>query len=127
MFNGGSINKCKERLLAEIKIHSFLRHPNLIKLYGVFNDDFNIYLFMELGCDGHLFQYMRNHGKIAEDATSYITREMLSGVKYLHRNNIIHRDIKPENIVLSYVLVGISREHPRYVISAGLFTRTPLH
>jgi hypothetical protein len=30
-------------------------HINLIKLYKYFSDENNIYLFMELGCDGQLY------------------------------------------------------------------------
>jgi aurora kinase len=43
------------QFIREIKIQSFLDHPNIIKIYGFFSDEENFYLIMELGCDGQLF------------------------------------------------------------------------
>jgi serine/threonine protein kinase len=36
----------------------FFNHPHLIKLYDVFSDELNIYMLMELGTDGQLFELL---------------------------------------------------------------------
>lgn len=38
----------------------------------------------------------------SEKEASYIIRQLLMAVSYLHSNKVMHRDIKPENIMLSY-------------------------
>ena len=43
------------QFLRELKIQSYLDHPNIIKIYGCFDDEKYIYIIMELGCDGQLF------------------------------------------------------------------------
>lgn len=30
----------------------------------------------------------------------YVYRQVLEGVRFIHRKNIVHRDLKPENILL---------------------------
>ena len=54
------------QLIREIKIQMYLDHPNLVKLYAYFNDECNIYLLMELGCDGQLFDLMKKKQKFTE-------------------------------------------------------------
>ena len=66
--------KMKQQLINEIKIQSYLSHPNLIQLYDFFYDQDRIYLFMELGTDGHLFETLASRGKLSEETTSVITR-----------------------------------------------------
>jgi hypothetical protein len=49
-----------ERLIVrEIKIHSFVDHPNIIKLYGFFHDDQNIYLILEYAPDGEVYKELK--------------------------------------------------------------------
>ena len=91
------------QILREIKIQMYLEHPNLVKLYAYFSDDYNIYLLMELGCDGQLYDLMKQKVKFHEDSVAIVTREILEGLSYMHKQNVIHRDIKPENIVLIHV------------------------
>jgi len=73
----------------------FLDHPNLVKLYSFFDDSYNIYLLMELGCDGQLYDLMKKRPKLKEDSVSLITREIVEGLTYMHKHKVIHRDIKP--------------------------------
>lgn len=82
----------------------YLDHPNLVKLYSFFDDSYNIYLLMELGCDGQLYDLMKKRPKLKEDSVSLITREIVEGLTYMHKHKVIHRDLKPENIVLIHVI-----------------------
>jgi serine/threonine protein kinase len=72
------------QIIREIKIQMYLDHPNLIKLYGYFADGYNIYLLMEMGCDGQLYDLMKRRNKMREDSVSIIAREVLEGVSYMH-------------------------------------------
>lgn len=40
-------------------------------------------------------------GPIQEKHIAFISRDVLSALNYLHRNNIIHRDIKAANILMT--------------------------
>ena len=73
----------------------FMNHPNLIKLYSFFSDQYKVYLLMELAPDGQLYEYMSDKTKFTEESVSFIMRQTLLGVNYMHEHNIIHRDIKP--------------------------------
>ena len=85
----------------------FLNHPNLIKLYSFFSDEYKIYLLMELAPDGQLYEYMRDSYKFTEESASFLMRQTLLGISYMHENHVIHRDLKPENIVLVHVTLDL--------------------
>jgi serine/threonine protein kinase len=68
-------------------------------VYGIFEDDRHFYTLMEFGCDGQLYNLIKDKKKLTEEGTSFITKNLLQAVDYMHSHNILHRDIKPENIV----------------------------
>jgi aurora kinase len=45
----------EEQIVQEIKLQMFMNHPNVLKLYGFFNDSKNIYLILEY-CNKCLFR-----------------------------------------------------------------------
>lgn len=71
-----------------------MNHPNVIKLYTFFHDADNVYLFLELGTDGHLLDLLEHKHHLQEETTSVLVREVTRGVRYMHSKKIIHRDIK---------------------------------
>lgn len=91
------------QIIREIKISSYISHPNLMGFYGYFDDSEYLYLLYELGCDGQLYKKLKQNHTFSEEATAFIIRQVLEAVAYLHKHKIVHRDIKPENIVLSHV------------------------
>lgn len=88
-------------VVREIKIHSFLDHKNIIKLYGFFHDDENIYLILEYAPDGELYKELKAtpNNRFTEEKTSKILRQVLDAFIYLQSLDIIHRDLKPENLL----------------------------
>ncbi|CAD8064334.1 unnamed protein product [Paramecium sonneborni] len=90
----------------EICIQSYIHHPNILKCYGVINDDKQIALVLELG-DITLLNY-RKEKTLNEKQIIDIIYQVLRGVSYLHQFGIIHRDIKPENILLQGEVVKLA-------------------
>lgn len=60
---------------------------------------------MEFGCDGQLYNLINEKKKLTEEGTSFIAKNLLQAVDYMHKLKILHRDIKPENIVRIMVRV----------------------
>lgn len=102
-------NQILEQLVREIKIQCYLQHPNIIKLYGFFDDPDNFYIMLQLGCDGHIFNFIEKSITLSQESVSYITKNLLEAVKYMHSKKILHRDLKPENIVLILVKLQITQ------------------
>lgn len=48
-------------------MQSYIDHPNILKLYGVFNDEKNIYLILEFMEQGSLYSQLKRFKKIPED------------------------------------------------------------
>lgn len=95
--------KLLEQFIRELRIQSFLNHPNIISLYGFFSDETHFYTLMEVGCDGQLYSLISNNKVLSEETTSFIIKNLLEAITYIHENKVLHRDIKPENIVLIMV------------------------
>jgi aurora kinase, other len=90
-----------DRFVEEIKLHSRLNHPNIVKFYGFFEEEDSICLVLEYLSGGTLFDYLNELGCLPlKDALSFL-REIIGALDYLHQQSIIHRDLKPENIVIS--------------------------
>jgi serine/threonine protein kinase len=57
-------------------------------------------MVMEMETGGELFSYILDKGKLQEDESVYIFRQIVSAVDYFHSQDIVHRDLKPENGIL---------------------------
>lgn len=98
------------QIVREIKHHTYLKHENIIKLYGVFHDEEKIYMIMEYACDGEIYKELKSSPgrKFPEEKASNYIKQVLEAINYLHENDIIHRDIKPENLLKSFGQVKLA-------------------
>ena len=85
----------------EIAVMKLLEHPNIVRLYDVWENHNELYLIMEYVDGGELFHYVDERKGLPEDETVYIFRQIVSALLYCHRLLICHRDLKPENILLN--------------------------
>lgn len=59
-------------------------------------------MFIEYMDQGSLNQFIKKYGKnIDEGVIAYIIREILKGLKSIHRRRQIHRDLKSDNILIN--------------------------
>ncbi|CDW88681.1 protein kinase domain containing protein [Stylonychia lemnae] len=89
-----------QNLNNEIKILKVLDHPNIVKLYEIYQDQKNIYLITEYLEGGELFDLILKTKHFNENIAAKIMKQLLSAVAYCHNKNIVHRDLKPENLLL---------------------------
>lgn len=94
--------KLKAELLQEASVHSTLRHPNVVLLYGAVTDAEPHCMVMEL-LGGSLYRLIHDEQEMAWGKRMRIAREIGVGLSYLHSKGIIHRDLKSLNVLLSSV------------------------
>lgn len=87
-------------LLKEVTILKRLDHPNIIRLYEMYEDARSFYLVTEYCEGGELYDAILNLRRFNERHACEIMRQILSAVNNCHRLKIVHRDLKPENILM---------------------------
>ena len=91
-----------QQVKSEIDILKIAKHPNIIKLYDVFENEKFIYIIMEYCAGGDLFSYIEKRGfKLKEERAAEIIHKLCTTVYFLHQYGIVHRDLKPENILMT--------------------------
>ena len=94
----------------EIEVMYKIHHPNVVKLYGHFEDNNYCYFIMEYIAKGNIFNLIPHDNKkrLNVKVVASLMKDVISAVYYLHHMKpiIIHRDIKPENVLLGEGLVA---------------------
>lgn len=91
----------EKQIINEFQVANDLDHENIVKMYDAgYDRELNAYYYiMELLEGETIFSYLEDKDLSIEEF-SRISYQILSGLNYLHTNNIIHYNIKPENIFI---------------------------
>ena len=104
----------------EIELLITMDHPNIIKLYEVYDDKRYIYLIMEECIGGELFDRLIEKAEkkkvFTESEAAKIFFQLMSAICYCHSFKIAHRDLKPENLLF----LNKNEDSPLKIIDFGL-------
>ena len=128
----GEVRACKhlsklnvkdlDKFRREIEIMKKMDHPNIIKIYEVFESERSLYIIMEECKGGEIFdriiEHIQNKQMYSEKDAANIFQQVMSCIQYCHNQNICHRDLKPENLL--YLNPGSEKDNRIKVIDFGL-------
>ncbi|XP_075412103.1 SNF-related serine/threonine-protein kinase [Tenrec ecaudatus] len=87
-------------LFQEVRCMKLVQHPNIVRLYEVIDTQTKLYLILELGDGGDMFDYIMRHEEgLNEDVAKKYFAQIVHAISYCHKLHVVHRDLKPENVV----------------------------
>ncbi|WP_024302646.1 serine/threonine-protein kinase [Pseudogulbenkiania sp. MAI-1] len=89
-----------KRFIAEARTLVRFDHPNIVRVYSVFEANGTAYMVMRFEEGEDLAHRLTRCDRLAEDELRRILLPILDGLERVHAAGFIHRDIKPENIHL---------------------------
>ena len=87
-----------EYLKSEVHISRLIRHPRIVEMKEIYEDENRMYLVMEQVNGGELSQFI--DACLKEKDVALIMYQLLEAVDHFHSCGIVHRDLKPENILI---------------------------
>ena len=94
----------------EVEVMYKIHHPNVVKLFGHFEDNNYCYFIMEYISKGNIYGLIPQDKKkrLSTQIVASLIKDVISAVYFLHNMEppIIHRDIKPENVLLAEGMVA---------------------
>jgi serine/threonine protein kinase len=104
-----------KRLLNERHIWtSISNNPSFISLFSTFQTNSHICFVMELAEQGDLFNFVLRRVKLSEQHAQFFMAQIVSGIAFLHENDVIYRDLKPEvNLTKNSIYFVLKKIHFR--------------
>uniref|UniRef100_G3PKU2 polo kinase n=1 Tax=Gasterosteus aculeatus aculeatus TaxID=481459 RepID=G3PKU2_GASAC len=91
----------RDKITNEIELHKTLSHKHVVKFSHHFEDQENIYIFLELCSRKSLAHIWKARHTLTEPEVRYYLRHIISGLKYIHSRGILHRDLKLGNFFVN--------------------------
>lgn len=93
--------KFRQAFVKEAQTVATLRHPNIVEVIDIFDENNTSYMVMSFIEGRTLQSIVDTKGPLSyPDAVNYMA-QISNAVEYIHKHNILHRDIKPENIMVT--------------------------
>jgi serine/threonine-protein kinase len=92
--------RASARFIREARASARIRHPNVVDIYGVEEQDGRVFLVFEL-LAGETLREMLNRGVLGAGECIALLVPAMRGVAAAHAQGVVHRDIKPDNLFLT--------------------------
>jgi calcium-dependent protein kinase len=87
-----------QNMQQEVSIMKELDHPNICRLFETYEHERFMFFVLEYCEGGDLFDRIMENGKMPENTTAKVLKQVASALLYAHCHGVAHRDLKPENI-----------------------------
>lgn len=98
--NGELASRFRTKFLKEAKTLAVLKHPNIIRVFDVFEDNGTAYYVMDYIEGNNLSDIVEGKGRLSEPLALKYIRQVANALNYLHQKKLLHLDVKPANILL---------------------------
>jgi len=98
--NGERFRWGLDRFITEARTLAKFKHPAIVRVLTVFEDNNTAYMVMEYERGESLQQVLERRKTLDEDELIPILAPLLDGLEMIHATGFIHRDIKPANIYI---------------------------
>jgi tetratricopeptide (TPR) repeat protein len=89
-----------ERFRNELKLARKITHKNVCRMFDFHEEEGTPYITMEYIQGESLKDFILRKGKLSEEQTIEITRQICRGLSEAHEIGVVHRDLKPQNIMI---------------------------
>ena len=126
----GTVERFREKFMKEARNIARLKHPNIVQIIDVFEENGTAYYVMDYAEGGSLADKVKAQGCLPEAvATGYI-RQVAEALGYVHGQKMNHLDVKPGNIMLtgsgSAVLIDFGLAKQYDAATGGQTSTTPI-
>lgn len=77
-----------------------LSSPFVIRLFGTYQDDENIYYMLEYSAGGELFNRLVRKQSFPGEVAKFYASEIFLALEHVQSQGFVYRDLKPENVML---------------------------
>lgn len=93
----------EERALREARTVAQIKHPNVIVLHDVVEQDGHPWIVMELVDGSSLADRLGAQGPLGPYEAGRVAAALLDALRVAHARGVLHRDIKPANVLVEAV------------------------
>ena len=121
----------RERFAREARSAGRLRHPNIVTIFHVGEDDSQPYIVMEYIPGDTLADIVKQRMPLSIARKLRIIEEVCRGLSHAHKSGIVHRDVKPANVLVDsegsvkILDFGIARIDEQEMTRLGMMMGTP--
>jgi formylglycine-generating enzyme required for sulfatase activity/predicted Ser/Thr protein kinase len=87
------------RFLREAEACAALKHPNIVPLHDIGEEDGRVFFSMEFIDGSTLLEWSRRERRTPEEIAAMM-RKVAEAIAYAHQRGIVHRDLKPHNVMV---------------------------